>query len=116
MLRLLTDADFNGDIHCGLLRRLPSLDIVRVQEVGLRTADDPEILEWAAKDNRIVLTHDRTTMPRFAMECVRSGLQMPGLFVVRNQASLGILIDEILLIVECSSQDEWQHRVEYLPL
>ena len=45
MLRFLTDEDFNGRVLAGVLRRLPDLDIVRVQDVGLRTLDDTFILE-----------------------------------------------------------------------
>ena len=35
-VRLLTDENFNGAILCGLMRRLPTLDVIRVQDVGLR--------------------------------------------------------------------------------
>ena len=63
MLRLLTDENFNGDIIRGLLLREPDLDLVRVQDVGLAGNDDQEILAWAAENDRIVLTHDRATMP-----------------------------------------------------
>jgi hypothetical protein len=61
MLRLLADANFNGDIVRGLLRIEPSFEIVRVQDTGLADADDPEILSWSADHNWIFL---RTTAPR----------------------------------------------------
>ncbi len=48
MLRLVSDENFKGEIVRGLRRRLPDLDLVRVQDVGLREADDPPILSWAA--------------------------------------------------------------------
>ncbi len=116
MLRLASDADFNGDVLRGLIRRQPDLDLVRVQDMGLRTADDPTILAWAAAEGRIVLTHDRATMPNFAYERVRSGQPMPGVFVMRNQPPLGHIIEEILLVAICSAQDEWKDRVEFLTL
>ena len=53
MLRLAADENFNNDIVRGLLRRRPDLDIVRVQDVGLSGADDPAILEWAAREGRV---------------------------------------------------------------
>ncbi len=65
MLRFLSDENFNGDIVRGLFLRKPDLDLVRVQETGLRKADDPTILAWAAEQDRILLTHDRATMPNF---------------------------------------------------
>ena len=49
-MRLLTDENFNGNILRGLMRRLPELDIVRVQDVGLKNTDDPVVLEWAASN------------------------------------------------------------------
>ena len=42
MLRLLSDENFNGDIVRGLFLRQPNLDLLRVQDVGLREADDPQ--------------------------------------------------------------------------
>jgi hypothetical protein len=39
MLSLLSDENFNGDIVRGLLLRQPNLDLLRVQDVGLREVD-----------------------------------------------------------------------------
>jgi predicted nuclease of predicted toxin-antitoxin system len=116
MLRLLSDENFNGDIVRGLLRRRSDLDIVRVQDVGLLEADDPLILEWAATQGRILLTHDRATVPDFAYERVAAGQPMPGAFVVDNLMPIGHAIDELLLLAECSLPGEWDNRVLYLPL
>ena len=58
----------DGDIVRGLGLRRPELDRRRVQDVGLGEADDRAILAWAAENGRIVLTHDRATMPAFASE------------------------------------------------
>jgi predicted nuclease of predicted toxin-antitoxin system len=85
MLRLVSDENFNGEVVRGLFRRQPDLDLVRVQDVGLAGVDDPDVLEWAAREGRILLTHDRSTMPDFAAERVRAGLPMPGVFVVNDR-------------------------------
>jgi hypothetical protein len=45
-LRFLIDEDFDNDILRGVLRRRPTVDIVRVQDVGLSGAADPAVLEW----------------------------------------------------------------------
>ena len=52
----------------GLLRRRPEIDIVTVQDAGLSGIDDPSLLEWAAREGRILLTHDMTTMTHHAYE------------------------------------------------
>lgn len=116
MLRLLSDENFNGDIVRGLFLRQPDLDLLRVQDIGLREVDDPAILAWAASNGRILLTHDRATMPDFAYERLVKGEPMAGLFVVNDRMLIRQAIDELLLLVECSEQAEWKGIVLYLPL
>ncbi len=116
MLRLLADENFNGDIVRGLLLRQPELDIVRVQDIDLAGADDPQILAWAAENNRIILTHDRATMPDYARERLASGERMPGAFILHDRLPVAQSIQEILVIIECTEQAEWDGRVVYLPL
>ena len=116
MLRLAADENFNNDIVRGLLRRKPDLDIVRVQDVGLSGADDPMILEWAAQEGRVLLTHDVTTITRYAYERAQAGKPMPGVFEVSRKVPIGVAIEDILLIAECSLEKEWDGQVRYLPL
>ena len=116
MLLLVADENFNNDIVRGLLRKKPDLDIVRVQEVGLRGADDPAILEWAANEGRVVLTHDAATMTYYAYERVRIGLSMPGVIEVADDLPLGQVIEDILLLADYSKKGEWESQVIYLPL
>jgi predicted nuclease of predicted toxin-antitoxin system len=59
VIKLVSDENFDGDILRGLLRRMPGLDVARVQDVGLAQAPDPTVLAWAAGEQRILLTHDR---------------------------------------------------------
>ena len=66
MLRLAADENFDNDILRGLLRRQPNLDIVRVQDIGLRGADDMDVLAWAAGERRVLVTHDAATVTRHA--------------------------------------------------
>lgn len=116
MLRFLADENFNNQIVRGVLRRNSDIDIVRVQDVGLAEADDPTVLEWAAQNGRIVITHDVTTMTNFAYERVQAGLSMPGLFEVSRRVAVGLAIEEILLLDECSLEGEWEGQVRFLPL
>lgn len=116
MLSLLSDENFNGDIVRGMFLRQSNLDLVRVQDVGLREVNDPAILAWAASNARILLTHDRATMPDFAYERLANGEQVAGLFVVNDRMPIRQAIDELLLPVTCSEQAEWKGVVLYLPL
>jgi predicted nuclease of predicted toxin-antitoxin system len=116
MLRLLSDENFNGDIVRGLLLQRPDLDIVRVQDVELAGMDDPDILAWAANENRIVVTHDRATMPDHAYLRLAAGEPMTGMFVISDRLPVGQAIQELLLMNECSEQAEWNGVVVHLPL
>lgn len=116
MLRLASDENFNGDIVRGLLFRLPDLNLVRVQDVGLEGAIDPVVLAWAAENDCIILTHDRATLPNFAFDRVVAGEVMPGVFVVNDRLPVGRAIEELVLVATCSEASEWLGRVLYLPL
>lgn len=102
MLKFAADQDFNNRIIRGLLRREPGLDLVRVQDAGLRSRDDPSVLEWASNEGRVLLTHDVTTMKAHAYGRISAGLDMPGVFEVSQDIPIGIAIEEILILAECS--------------
>jgi predicted nuclease of predicted toxin-antitoxin system len=89
MLRLAADENFNGDIVRGLLRRNPKLDIVRVQDVGLSGADDRSVLQWAADQGRVIVTHDISTLAKHAFDRIAAAQPMPGGFEVKSVASVG---------------------------
>lgn len=114
--RLATDEDFDNRILRGLLRRLPDLDIIRVQDVGLRGAHDPIILAWAAREQRVLLTHDLRTMPHFAQKRIMAGDPMAGLIWVAQSLPIGEAIEDILTIIEATELEEWENWIEYLPL
>lgn len=61
-MRWLADENFNNDILRALRRRSPSIDIVRAQDVGLTGVDDEAVLAWAAEQDRVLLTHDVSTI------------------------------------------------------
>ena len=113
---MAADENLNNDIIRALLRRSPDLDLVRVQDVGLSGADDPTVLEWAATENRVLLTHDVATITKYAFERVEAGKPMSGVFEVPQSLPISDAVEDLLLIAECSEPDEWQFQVQYLPL
>ncbi len=82
MLRLLIDENFDHRILRGLKLRLPQLDYLAVQDTELKGIKDPALLAWAAENNRVLVTHDLKTMPKFACERVAAGQRMPGVIAV----------------------------------
>src|ERR1700716_3423746 len=87
MLRLAADEDFNSRIVRGLLRRQPELDIVRVQDAGLAGSDDQKVLAWTATENRVLLTHDVSTLKQFAYERIAACFAYAGRLRTRTGSS-----------------------------
>jgi len=116
VIKLLADENFDNTVVRGLLRRNPNIDIVRVQDVGLSGVDDPTILTWAAQENRVLLTHDVATITHYAYERVTQGQPMPGVIEVGVDVSIGKVIDDILIRLECSLEGELEGQIQYLPL
>ncbi|WP_445635079.1 DUF5615 domain-containing protein [Nostoc sp. DSM 114161] len=115
MLKLLADENFDNTVIRGLFRRNPKIDIVPVQDVGLSGKNDPTILDWAAQEGRILLTHDVSTITRYAYDRVRQGQTMPGVIEVSLDAPVGRVIEDILVVVECGQEGELEGQVQYLP-
>jgi hypothetical protein len=102
MTRFLADEDFNNDILRGLLRRLVHLDVVRVQDIGLRGADDDTVLERAVVEGRVLLTHDVSTLIGRAFERIRAGSLLSGVIAVAQSMPVGSAIEDLVLVIECS--------------
>ncbi len=116
MLRLLIDQDIDQDILRGLLRRIPDLDAMTAYDVGMSEAPDPELLAWAAEAGRILVTHDRRTMPAHAARRLAAGDDIAGVIVVSRRIPISTAIDELEIAVLCSEPEEWQNLVRHIPL
>ena len=115
MLRFATDEDFNWNIIRGLRERNPGIDIATVQEHRLQGQPDTQVLEWAASDQRILLSHDTNTMRGLAYQRINAGQTMPGVILVLKTIPIGRAIEALELLAGASSKDEWANLVEYLP-
>jgi hypothetical protein len=115
-VRWLADENFNNNIIKGLLRRNPRFDIVRTQDTPLAGADDSVLLEGAAREGRMLLSHDVNTIVALAYERAVRGHRVSGVFVCRSSLPVALAIEEIATIDECSEVGEWEGRVLFLPL
>jgi hypothetical protein len=116
MITLLADENLDNTIIRGLLRRNPEIDIVRVQDIGLSGEDDPVVLEWAADEGRVLLTHDVATITRYAYERLAKNLPMPGVIEIHADAPIGSVIDDLFMILECGAPEDLDGQIYYLPL
>ena len=116
MVRLAFDENFNNDVLRGLLRRNPALEVVRVQDAGLRSADDPAVLAWSAAEGCVLASHDVATLTAYAYARVKAGQPMPGLIEAGPGVPIATAIEDLLLIAECGEPGEFEGQVLYLPL
>ena len=114
-MKFLTDEDFDNRIFRGLLRRLPNLDIIRVQETEVASRSDPDVLEWAAFENRVLLTHDVNTMTLYFMERMKNGLSSPGILFVRQTLPIGFVINELVIVAQLSLEGEYENQMKFIP-
>jgi hypothetical protein len=115
-VRFLADEDVRAGIVQGLRSREPTIDILDVKSAGLRGSMDPVLLELAAEQDRILITHDRNTMTRHFYERLAAGKSGPGLFVVpKGPSAVGQVIESLLLVWSASQAEEWRSQVVYLP-
>jgi predicted nuclease of predicted toxin-antitoxin system len=102
MFRFLADANFNYGIVKGCRRHDPASDFLSANEARLQGVPDPEVLAFAAEQNRILVTRDLQTMPRHFGEFPMRRQSSPGVFLVSLHPAIGEVIDELVLI----SRDE----------
>ena len=114
--RFLADNDLNDAIVVGLQRREPAVEFSRLRDLGLATLSDPDVLDFAAREKWIVVSHDVNTLTEAAFDRLAAGLKMSGLFLAHQRTPVLAVIESLLLIWVASDADEWAGQVEFLPL
>lgn len=115
MPKFLADENFDGKAFREVKRLFSHLDFTRVQDVQLQGISDELILEWAAQRGYILLTHDVSTMTLYGYGRIASQDPFPGMVVVRRQTSIGRMVSELELLVECTRDNEWENTIWFVP-
>jgi len=113
-VRFQADADLNEDIVTGILRRKREIDFQTATNAGLRLLSDLDVLTLAAREGRVLVSHDRRTMPRAFAEFVRSNVS-PGLLIVSQKTDLLTAIDDLLLVWMFSEAEELINQIGTIP-
>lgn len=114
-IRFQADADLNQIIVLATVRREPSIDFQTARAVNLTSLHDRGVLEMAARDGRLLVTHDHKTMPRHFSEFI-AGTTCPGLLIVPQHLPVATVVDDLRLIWLATEAEEWVNRVGFLPL
>jgi predicted nuclease of predicted toxin-antitoxin system len=114
-IRYQADADLNQAIVTGVLRKEPTVDFQTAYAAKLEGVQDIEVLAIAAKQKRILVSHDRRTMPSEFAEFIVNN-QSSGVLIVSRKVPIEITIEELILIWAVSSAEEWINRIAKIPL
>ena len=116
MLRFLADEHVPTAVTDPVRRLDPAPDIVRVQDVGLRTAPDPAVLDWAARADRVLLSEDRATITGLVADRLAAGLPFAGVVLFRRSVSVGRVAADLQIVAGVYTPDDVATLVVYLPL
>lgn len=90
--------------------------MVRTEDAGMKRFKDEQILDWAAENGRLILTHDAKTFVAAAYERMGEGKDLSGVVLVPANLAIRTAIDELVILLICTLDDELHNRVIRLPL
>ena len=96
---------------------LNRLDVVRVGDpvdLPLGTTD-PDVLIWAERESRILLSRDYNTLPGFLLQHLQRGQHSPGVFLLRSRASLASLLTDLIVTAHAGDAADFQDTIRVIP-
>jgi hypothetical protein len=114
--RFLADNDLKEAIILGALRREPTIEFPRLRDLGMQHRSDAEVLDFAAGQRFLVVSHDVNTMTAEAFAGVAAARPMHGLLLVHQQTPIRPIVEDLVLIWAASEAEEWVGQVRFLPL
>ena len=117
MRRYLIDENISPQYRTQLLYHEPSLTVFVIGDEGApaRGTPDPEILVWCEQNQFSLITNNRDSMPKHLSDHIAAGHHVPGIFTIKRRVPMGLIIDQLLLIVGASDEDEYMDEIKYLP-
>ena len=96
--------------------RLRTIDVLTAQEDGAAELDDVLLLQRATQLGRVLVSQDEDLLREGAHRLDEhtgfSGL----IYAHQLRITIGQMVEDLALIATATSPDEWQNRIEYLPL
>jgi predicted nuclease of predicted toxin-antitoxin system len=109
-VRFQADADFSQRIVSAVRRQEPTIDFQTAQALGLRGLDDLNVLALAAREGRVLVSHDLTTMPDHFAKFVETDTSA-GLLIIRQKVSIRRALEELLHVWIESEANDWLNQM-----
>jgi hypothetical protein len=113
-IRFQADADIDPDIRKGLLRREPSIDFRPAAGTLPDGTLDPEVLQIAADDDRILVSADIRTMSAYFRDFIALR-DSPGVLLIPSSRSIGAAIEGLLFVWLNWTPEDLRNQVRWLP-
>ncbi len=114
-IRFQADADLNQIIVKATLRLESAIDFQTAHAANLAGVDDPDVLKMAADEGRVLVSHDRKTMPTHFGQFIVSN-ESAGVLIVSQRLPVAQVAEELFLIWFASEPEEWVNRIRSLSL
>ena len=112
-VKFQADADFSHRIVRAIRRREPAIDFQTANLAKLRGLSDQDVLALAAKESRILVSHDLKTMPDCFAQYTKSQASS-GLLILRQKLTILQAIEELMNIWITSESSDWINQMRIL--
>jgi hypothetical protein len=109
--RFLADHNFRQQIVDGVVRRHPNLDIRTARSLDLARHSDEAMLEYAARSDLVILTHDHTTLVPAAWARVAQRQLMPGVVLIPALMPIGAAVNVLDDLIASLAENAWRDQV-----
>lgn len=114
VVRFQADADLKQTIVTGVVRRQPKIDFQSANAAELEGKQDSEVLMIAAQNNRVLVSHDRKTMPTEFGKFIMSD-SSSGVLILAQNLPISEAIDSLIIVWEASTAEEWVNQIMSIP-
>ncbi|HKI38075.1 MAG TPA: hypothetical protein VKA46_39845 [Gemmataceae bacterium] len=76
---------------------------------------DPDLLIWAEREGRVVVTDDRRTMPTHLADHLQAGRHSPGVLIVRKNYPLKQIVFHLALVAHAEDPDTLRDNFDFIP-
>jgi hypothetical protein len=120
-IRYLLDENARGVLSRAIIRHnatsSDTIDVVCVGDLDdlPLASEDPDILRWAEREGRVLITLDHHTMPAYLVDLLDAGGHLPGMFLIRRRSRIRDLVAWLALVAQSDDEGQWRDRVVYIP-
>ncbi|WP_445175683.1 DUF5615 family PIN-like protein [Microcoleus sp.] len=118
IVKYLLDENMAPEYRVQLLYHQSDIIVLVVGDEGVppKGTKDPEILCWCEENNFILITNNRRSMPVHLSDHIAQGRHVPEILTIRLNVDIGKVIEGLIEIAGASFENEYQDRIEFIPL